>query len=117
MTNSITEMTDDDLAAFVIEYCNGKILTSADVRDKNLISKVFMIISLGGLDEMTEEKIKDIGCIWEHISEAGPMSINNYPIFMSCHIMNKNDWVRAIKAIDHELKRREESKKKILNDL
>ena len=74
-------------------------------------------VSLPHFHEMTEEKIKDIGCIWEHISEAGPMSINNYPIFMSCHLMNKNDWARAIKAIDHELKLREESKKTILNDL
>ncbi len=52
--------------------------------------------------------LSDIGLIYEDIGQAGPRSINGYPIFWSFRILNKSDWERARKAIAIELKRRED---------
>ena len=54
-----------------------------------------------------EQYLKDLGCIYEHMSKAGPRGINGYPMFMSCHLMHKEDWERALKAILREQKRQE----------
>jgi len=49
---------------------------------------------------------KELGVAWERMSEAGPRSVNGYPIFMSFHIMSRADWIRAEKAILAEQDRR-----------
>ena len=51
--------------------------------------------------------LKDFGCFWEFISQAGPRSINGMPIFWSCRLMGKEDMDRCVKAIAIEQKRRE----------
>jgi len=42
---------------------------------------IFMSLALGALADMTEEAINDIGLIYEYWDQAGPRSINGYPIF------------------------------------
>ena len=53
-------------------------------------------------------RMADLGCIYEEYSKAGPRSINGYPCFFSFHVLSKNDWERARKAIIKELAHREE---------
>jgi len=50
---------------------------------------------------------ENVGIIWEDASQAGPRSINGYPIFFSMKLMSKSDWDRAKTAILKESKRRE----------
>lgn len=41
-----------------------------------------------------------VGCVWEYDSKAIPgRAINRYPIFLSCRLMNKNDFQRALRAM------------------
>ncbi len=49
----------------------------------------------------------NLGCIWEHYSQAGPRSINGCPIFLSMHVMHAEDMKRTSKAIQAEHERRQ----------
>jgi hypothetical protein len=55
----------------------------------------------------TATRLRNLGCLYEHLSQAGPRSINGYPIFWSVRILNRDDWQRAAAAIDRELERRD----------
>ncbi len=103
---TVKRLTDDQLREFVNGCCDGRIFTSAQIRNPNDIPLVFQILALGGLSNFDEEEIKKIGVIWEWMSESGPRSINNMPMFLSMRIMHIDDWKRAAAAIDKELARR-----------
>ena len=109
---SFPKMTDEQMKEFVLDYCSGNVFTSADVMAQDssgdMLGMVFMILGMGALSQLSEDEINDIGIIWEHMSKAGPRAVNGMPMFMSFHIMGKEDWERARTAINKELKRREE---------
>ena len=48
-----------------------------------------------------------LGIIWEWERKSLPRGINGMPMFMSCKLMHKDDWSRALTAIRAEWKRRE----------
>lgn len=98
--------SDERLREFVLGVCDGRIFTSVQVKDPNLLGMVFMVIALGGLSDLTKAEVEDVGCIWEWMDKAGPRSINGLPIFTSCHIMGKADFLKADRAIRAELERR-----------
>ena len=83
--------TDEELKNVAIGIHSGTIFCDRQVQDENLLGNVFMPILLGALSEWTEEEAKEIGMIYEDLSEAGPRGINGYPIFMSCKMMNRKD--------------------------
>ena len=56
----------------------------------------------------TATRLQNLGVIYEEISKAGPRSVNGQPIFMSCRILNRSDWIRCRAAINRELARRDE---------
>ena len=49
--------------------------------------------------------MQDIGGFWEYLNQAGPRGINGMPCFFSCRIMHKEDWKRAVAAINREIER------------
>jgi hypothetical protein len=48
-----------------------------------------------------------IGVFWEFYAQAMPRSINGYPMFASCRLMNLDDWKRCVVVINEERERRE----------
>jgi len=54
-----------------------------------------------------QHHFQNLGVFWEWMKDAGPRSVNGYPIFFSCRIMNRTDWLRARDAIIREQERRE----------
>jgi hypothetical protein len=112
LRDGIPLMTDVQLKVFA--WCDGRIFTSNHIRPSyegdNIVSMVFMPLAFGALKDMTEDAIRHIGLIWEYLDQAGPRSINGYPIFSSLRFMHKDDWARATLAIKTELDRRENVK-------
>ena len=49
--------------------------------------------------------------LYEDNSKAGPMSINGYPIFMSCKIISNSDTTIFIEMYNKYVKMREEFEK------
>lgn len=103
----VPNLPQDALRKFVADFLAGHIFTSAQVRDTSVLQMVFMVIALGGLDpEKTD--LESIGVIYEYMDKAGPRSINGYPVFFSCKLLSRDDWIRAHKAIVREQKRMQE---------
>jgi hypothetical protein len=110
-------MPRQELVDFVLGVCDGKIFTMHHIpkaQQEGLISMVFMPIALGAFAGYLAGELENVGTIWEYYSQAGPRTINGYPMFMSFHIMLNTDWERALKAIDKEEARRKTS---VLDDL
>lgn len=92
-------MSADDLAKFVADFIEGRIFTSAQIRDPDLTANIFMPIAFGAFAGMTRDDAEQIGCVWEYLDQAGPTAINGYPIFFSCRLMRMEDWQEAKKRI------------------
>jgi hypothetical protein len=63
---------------------------------KNRDSKIYTLLEADIEKKYYMEYIKDIGMIYEYISEAGPRSINGNPIFTSFKLLSKTDFVKMI---------------------
>lgn len=106
--HKLVRLTDDELRKFVDDFASGQIFTSNHLpaSDLDMMKTIFMPLAFGALDGYTPEDIADIGVVYEYLDAQGPRSVNGYPIFMSCRLMRKGDWVRAHAAILLEIERR-----------
>lgn len=101
------KVSDEKLREFVLGVLEGSLYTSDQVRDRNLLSMVFLPLALGALNGWREDQLKEIGVLYAPMSAALPRSINGYPIFGEFCLLNKDDWARASKAIHREWSRRQ----------
>lgn len=102
----LARMSDDEIRQFVLDYCDGQLFTSHDVKEPKMVLSVFMPLALGAFSSYNPESLKQIGLFYEHRSKAGYWAINGCPTFSSVRILHKDDWARAIPAINAELERR-----------
>lgn len=58
-----------------------------------------------------EEYIRDIGMIYEDMDKALPRTVNGYPMFFSCKILNKKDSIRFIEIYKSYFDKRQELEK------
>lgn len=107
-SHEIPRMTEDEIRQFVLNLCDGHVFTSAQIREPDMAEMVFMPLALGAFEGWTEDECSKVGCVWEHMKEAGPRSINGMPMFFSLRTMHVEDWARARAAIEVEIKRRKE---------
>ena len=106
----IPRMSEEDLRKFVLDFLENRIFTDKHIRPHDYASMapmVFMPLVFGVFSKYNTESLKQIGCVYAYMREAGPRSINGYPCFFSMHIVHIDDWARAAKAIEREEKRRE----------
>ena len=85
------EHSEVDLKKIAMDIVDGHIFTdrSVDAGDGNILASIFMPIALGAFAEESKEYLEQIGMIYEYMSEAGPRSINSYPMFMSFAMLSK----------------------------
>ena len=118
MLNSVGQEKLDELAK---DIAMNKIFTSAHMREADwatVMGMVFMPLALGafapkkkkefevGALQEEEMELQDIGLFYEYWDKAGPRSINGYPIFWSCSVLNHED-------TDYVLKKAREIHEKI----
>ena len=101
----LPRLSADALRKLITEICDGTVFTSAQCRESDM-GMVFMPILLGAFAENTKESLKQIGILYEYLSEAGPRSCNGYPCFFSFHMLHKDDWEIVRASIPKELERR-----------
>lgn len=94
-------MEKDKLAQLAKDIAMDKVFTSHHIRKEefDIIGSVFMPIGLGCLNGKQEE-YSNLGFIYEYLSEAGPRSINGFPIFMSCKYVNQEDAKRIFGLVE-----------------
>ncbi len=101
----VPRMSDEDLRAFVVAFCDGRIFSTAHMRNLEDAYLVFMPLFFGAGD-FSRSWIESIGVVYEYMDKAGPRSINGMPIFFSCRFVHRDDWERARQAIIKEEARR-----------
>jgi hypothetical protein len=110
-------MTDDELRTFIIDYVDGKIFTMQHIPDnqvKHILHSVFMpLIFFDGFDDAPREVLDELGTIYQYYDQAGKLSINGFPIFMSMRIMWRGDWERVVPKIQELLEKRAKERKEL----
>ena len=91
---------DAELKEIAVGIAEGRIFTNGHLRNQRDMLSVFMPLALGALKDRTEEELKDIGLFYEHLSEAGPRSVNGNPCFMSVRMLTKDETGRMQKFYD-----------------
>ena len=105
----LPRMSDDALRKLILDFVDGRIFTSVHIPSnqmQSMLSMVFMPLALGALHKVHPDSLANIGLIYEYLDQAAPRSINGMPIFFSCRMVHKDDWQRAIPAIQAEEERR-----------
>jgi hypothetical protein len=93
------------LKRFVLDFCDGRVFSNVHCEKPKDVRMVFMVLALMSPEQIDE--LGDVGLIYEHMSQAGPMAINGMPTFFSCRTLTREEWDRARVAIQAELDRRE----------
>jgi len=97
----IKKLTDDEINALAEDIYRERIFTSNHIRQEdleNLLPSIFIPLVFAGKNGIEEIQKAAPGMIYEHLSEAGPISVNGYPIFFSFHLVSQEDakkvWVK-----------------------
>ncbi len=87
------KLTDDEINALAEDIYRERVFTSDHLRreDVQMLPSIFMPLVFAD-KKLREHLLKDApGMIYEHFSEAGRLSINGYPTFVSLHIVSQED--------------------------
>lgn len=88
---------EKELKTIAKGICTGEIFCDRHIKNPLQDAQVvFMPIALGALSTMTEDQVKDVGMIYEYLSEAGGRCVNGYPTFMSMKLLNRADTEKVI---------------------
>lgn len=104
----VPDLPDEELAQFVLDFCDNRIFTSAQVPEAQIlcVGTVFLPLLFLDISGWFDCDVKRVGLVWEYYGKALPRSINGMPIFGSCHLLSAPDWDRARPAIEREMERR-----------
>ena len=89
--SKIPNRTDQDVRQLASDLLNGKLFTDRHLKSPEQVRMVFLPIALGAFNEWTEEEFEQIGMIYEHMHEAGPVAVNGKPSFFSVKLLNIHD--------------------------
>lgn len=101
-------LSDKRLKKLALDIVNGKVFGSWNVKNEKELGMVFMVLIFSSPDMLP----KDLGSIYEYLSEAGPTSINGYPVFYSCNFLS-NEETQKVQKYCAELK---ENQNQFLNE-
>lgn len=86
-------MTEQELRQLAVDIKGGSVFTSNHIppEDTMMLGSIFMPLFF-----MTEEQNKDFmdkkpALLYEYMREAGPRSVNGYPIFMSMKFVTEDE--------------------------
>lgn len=83
--------TDTELIQLAVDIYEGRVFTDRHLTDfARDVTIVFMPIMFMK-PEQWAEMIADLGLIYEYLTEAGPRSINDMPMFMSFRTLSKDE--------------------------
>lgn len=97
----VNKLTADDLKQLALDIHHGKVFTDRHINppSREELQFVFMPLAFGAFGQMTEEEVKDIGLMYEYVSEAGPRSHNGMPCFFSFRILNREQTVYVLEKV------------------
>lgn len=63
--------------------------------EHGMLVSVFLPLMFGALNGFDRDELGKIA-IWEDLNEAGPRTINGYPMFLSMRIWRRDDMTKAV---------------------
>lgn len=96
-----------EIKQIAMDMAEGKVFTSNHIPEDqiDMLPKIFMVIALGGIHP---EHTKNLGMIYEYISEAAPMAINGFPSFFSHKMLNRSDTTKLWELYNKYVKMKSE---------
>lgn len=81
------------LSQMAKDIVSNVVFTDRHIRecDKEHLLMIFMPLMFGALADKSEEYINDIGMFWAPMKDAGPTSMNGYPLFFTVGFFSKHD--------------------------
>lgn len=92
--------TDAEITQLAIDVLAGTVYGTWNQRVFDEIETVFLVLAFAGKDLAKELERDDILHVYEHISQAGPRSVNGLPSFLSCKFLSRDDSKRLHIEID-----------------
>jgi len=98
------DKSDKELRKLALDIADDKVFIDWYLKhddDSNLekyghyLTMVFMPLALGAFKDWNREDLKELGMIYEYLTEAGPRSINGYPSFMSLQYLKREEASRV----------------------
>lgn len=105
---------DREIKELALNIYRGDIFTSLQVRESDtyLLSSIFMPLMFMDQEQIDKMKEHKAYMLYASMSDAGPRSINGYPIFMSMNYIDEEDCKKVFekyeamkKAIDGEMEK------------
>lgn len=59
----------------------------------------FMVLKLLDREQLKQLHANRIACVYEYVSKAGPMAVNGMPMFMSMHMLDRDDSDRLMERL------------------
>jgi hypothetical protein len=92
MDRAPARLSDEQIKEYARGLHDGRLFTNFHIPEEQalqMVPSIFMPIGMGALSSYDHTKL---GAIVEWLEEAGPRSVNGYPIFMSCTVIHREDW-------------------------
>jgi len=92
MSFKVIDRTEEQLNQLARDTVAEKIFWAGFIPEeqvKHLLPMIFMPLAF--MDKPESEEMDKVGDIFEYISEAGPRSINGYPMFFSLNVLSRHD--------------------------
>lgn len=91
-------LTDSEVKELGLAHYKQQIFASWDIppHDKDMLPSIFMVLLF--MDDIATKQLQTNGAghVYEYYDKAAHTSINGYPTFWSCHILNQADSERII---------------------
>jgi len=91
----MTPMTDDEIKALARALLKHEVFMSDCIRTPDEIPLVFMTLNFMKTEDLDQMKKDGVVHLWECLKNAGPLSMNGYPLFFSHHAITKDDYTKV----------------------
>lgn len=98
--------TDDDLKQLARDIVAGRVFTDLHIQAPatevklDIMRAVWPILLFMNEQQQAEINALHPVMIYEYLREAGPRSVNGYPVFFSLHVIGQEEWTRLSVYLD-----------------
>jgi len=97
------DRSEQELRQIAIDFQENKIFCSQHIHPNerdSMIPSVFMVINFMDADARKKLIDENVVVFFEYLTEAGPMSVNGYPIFFSMRSFTSSEWKTILPMIE-----------------
>lgn len=97
----LSEERQEELRQVALDLYKGQIFTSEHIREsevERMLPIVFMVLGFMEKAELEAMSERDVVVFYEYYSQAGPRSINGYPMFTSCYQLTREEWAFVVRG-------------------